>query len=433
MEQGGGLDDTDILASILPADAKIPDAHRAIIAAQANALLREKGAGAGEGGRSRLLVTLGRRLRKTCHADAYLALLDAVPSILAEDPPQALDRAIILNRLGEADPLHGALASDSLDLDISRLPRLLGLRHRHRIATDVALIERLFGRVRPSLPAMMRNFPVARWNTGEAEAMARALYALVQPADMGEGDYIERFIRGIGARLLYMSLGNRVEAPLKPLQRDVRRRVTGFDPAPVTAAAAAGRSIMGVTAHAGVASAQTRNLRELAPELPSLIVGNSPIYRDENTDSMGLAVRDLTTGDLLRTIRALRRKPYRIYLLPDGQAGGARRTVSVLGRDVSIAATAGVFAWQARADTFFLDTRWHGLGRIEVRLARGPQPGRAHDRADFIARFDAFYAARLERIVTGPPENIATTRGGIWHQLLWPQSETAPPADDDPY
>ncbi len=411
------LSDPELLDAIMPPGVTLPEQHRRVLAPAVAGCARHLGRIPGRPGKARILRTAARSVRRGGEKEAYLALLDAAPSIVADDPAERMVRIEMLEKLGRSEDVRAALRSDQGIEDPVLVPQLLALRQRHKIRTDAAFVSSLFGPVRPTFAEMLRHLPVERWKTGALEADARALHALAKPAAIPEEEYVDRLVWGHCAAYLHHALSMPVSPGLRPLSRSIARHtVARFDAAVLRPAVAEGRSIVAIGVHGGIPNARQKYLRGLYPGLPSYSVGTKGLHGNGGGNRKAMVVRASPT-DFLKLIREIREKPHGIALLPDGPAG-AQTTISLFGRDVTMGSGASAIAWHGRADVYFIETVWRADGRLELMVTRGPAPGDHDDRKTYAAALEAFYAERLRMIVAERPENIGTMGGGIWPQLL---------------
>lgn len=210
--------------------------------------------------------------------------------------------------------------------------------------------------------------------------------------------------------------GRRDHARIRALGDQIAGLLDLPDTNPMAEAAASGRSVALMSAHAG--------LPTLAPSviwptgLP--LIGISASAPTDLTDPVikTVGARGNFNLDMVRAVKILRRDPHVIEILPDGGFGGVPVMQELLGRQIPLGPGAEMMVWQGRAATFFFSTHWRD-GRIAIRLQAGPVAEGGDDaaRAAFRADFYGFYMARLQEIVLGPPEDMAPG-GGFWPALV---------------
>ncbi|QEW23971.1 Vi polysaccharide export protein VexE (plasmid) [Marinibacterium anthonyi] len=186
------------------------------------------------------------------------------------------------------------------------------------------------------------------------------------------------------------------------------------DPNPLVAAAKAGKSIVLVSAHAGLTVVAPWIMLDAG--LPLIgISAKSPTDLTHPREKT-LGTHGNFQADFLKAVKILRREPHLVQLLPDGGFGGASLTHRFRGRDLALGQGAAMMAWQGQAAVFFFGTRWRDDGRMEIYVETGPVAEKGGDRAAFDTAFYDFYLGCLDAIVMGPPENMAPG-GGFWRCL----------------
>ncbi|WP_118134653.1 hypothetical protein [Oceanicella sp. SM1341] len=95
-----------------------------------------------------------------------------------------------------------------------------------------------------------------------------------------------------------------------------------------------------------------------------------------------------------------------MLMAPDGHWGDSRLSISVLGRTLDIGEGAAFLSYESGCFNAFL-TYVYDAGVFVPRLVEGPQKQPGEKYRAYRDRWAQFYAAQIERIFTGRPENIA--------------------------
>ena len=205
------------------------------------------------------------------------------------------------------------------------------------------------------------------------------------------------------------------DAAVRALAGQLRDLVVKPDPNPMVEAARAGRSIVLVSAHAGLPVVAPWIMTDTG--LPLIgISAKSPTNLTHPTEKT-LGTHGNFQADFLKAVKILRRDPHLVQLLPDGGFGGATSLHRLRGREIPLGQGAATMAWQGRAAVFFFGTRWRADGRLEIYVRPGPVAEAGGDRAAFDAAFHGFYLGCLEDIVAGPARDMAPG-GGFWRHLV---------------
>ncbi|MGV6848832.1 MAG: hypothetical protein ACWA5A_10735 [Marinibacterium sp.] len=209
--------------------------------------------------------------------------------------------------------------------------------------------------------------------------------------------------------------GPRDHARIRALADQIGDLMDLPDTNPMAEAAAKGRSVALMSAHAGLPTLAPAVIWPTGLPLIGISASAPTDLADPVIKTVG--ARGNFNLDMVRAVKILRREPHVIEILPDGGFGGVPVMQDLLGRQIPLGPGAEMMVWQGRAATFFFSTHWRD-GRIAIRLQPGPVANGGDDaaRAAFRAEFYGFYMARLKEIVLGPPENMAPG-GGFWPHL----------------
>uniref|UniRef100_A4WY52 Uncharacterized protein n=2 Tax=Cereibacter TaxID=1653176 RepID=A4WY52_CERS5 len=207
--------------------------------------------------------------------------------------------------------------------------------------------------------------------------------------------------------------------PLSPLEwthmalhAELQRRILPPDPAPLLSCIAEGRSAVIVQAHAGVSTAHQLGLPLGEVGLSHISRNAAPASRPQDfhlaTGAPGAAI------EFTKLARMMKKTPRIVRIFPDGGMG-EKTEVSVLGKPVPIGRGAAHLAWLGRSAVFYCGSH-RKEGTFGFSLVPGPVAADYADAASFERAFNAFYAARLEEIVQGPPDEMMVG-GGFWPHL----------------
>jgi hypothetical protein len=183
----------------------------------------------------------------------------------------------------------------------------------------------------------------------------------------------------------------------------------------LTAACAAGRSVVVVHAHAGLIFVGNLGLRDLPFPVASVSQRDNPVSALRPQDTHLATTAPGAALAFAKLAKAMKAAPRIVRIFPDG-AHGDQVPIPVLGKPVPIGRGAAFLAWQGKADVVFIATRWVGR-QVEFTLDPGPRAIDHASGAGFEAAFNRFYAGCLERIALGAPEDMVPN-GGFWPHLI---------------
>lgn len=204
------------------------------------------------------------------------------------------------------------------------------------------------------------------------------------------------------------------DAAVRALAGQLKALMVPPDPNPLVAAARAGKSIVLVSAHAGLTVVAPWIMTETGLPLLGISAKSPTNLTDPKEKTLG--THGNFQADFLKAVKILRREPHLVQLMPDGGLGGASATHLFRGRELALGQGAVTMAWQGQAAVFFFNTRWRDDGRMEIYVETGPVAEKGGDRAAFDRAFHDFYLGCLDAIVMGPPEDMAPG-GGFWRCL----------------
>lgn len=208
------------------------------------------------------------------------------------------------------------------------------------------------------------------------------------------------------------ALRTALEGKLLELQQAINATVTGIDLGLMAEHIDAGRSVLIAQAHAGHLHSGALRLPSPFPySLVANVVGPATRPQDFNLSPLS---PNATMG-FAKLAKLMRKSPRVVRIFPDGAAGEGM-TISVLGHPVRIGRGAATLAYLGKAATYFVTSHWTGSG-FSFSLQVGPLGSDYADLETFEQAFGEFYARCLERIVLGPPEDIAPVPNRFWTSL----------------
>lgn len=181
----------------------------------------------------------------------------------------------------------------------------------------------------------------------------------------------------------------------------------------LTQAAAAGRSVLLSTAHAGFSDLESPLFNRI--DLPRVVIAANANTSLKAGRRITLGTRGNFQTDFLKLVKIVKKAPHQIRIFPDGGKGGDLQEVDLLGCKIRLRPGAATLAWHSRAATFFTGARVEG-SEIRIYLREGPVADKEMGREAFDQAFYAFYINCLKEIVLGDPENMVGL-GGFWPYL----------------
>ena len=302
------------------------------------------------------------------------------------------------------------------------------VRLRNGVGPNVADYERNWGPIRSSLDAALSDLRTEEAQTDELERQAHALMVVRKERVLTKDEFIAKLAWGrvAGDYLLFLlrfrtgwlvwrktqSQSSEVKQ-IMALADEAKRMFQPGDMGEIHRRRDEGRSILFAEKHAGCTIFRQQFLNKVG--LPdTLVAANSPTTFDLN-GRIAVGLRGDFRKDFMKLVKIVKRNQRMIRIFPDGPAGEQRET-PFLDTTVPIGMGGEMLAWQSNAAVFSTGSTWRD-GRLSMTVAAGPVVDRNADREDFEEAFYAFYAAELEKIALGPPEDVAN-RGGIWRDLV---------------
>lgn len=386
-------------------------------------------------------------------ADRQRLLAEAGRILLAE--PARLAEAIHLTRTADPDladtaPLaHVRLValwrSGDRDGTIAEADRVLALPHHSPRERQIMRASLISWRIEDSLPARMEFLadywpdlqsavkdPYETLMREEGDFVTNGFQQKIVHA-LGHGDdadFLRRLVWGFEwhRRILFTRLlALRILQETQPDRRSMTEQAVldlfaklksifrHPDLSALTAACAAGRSVLVVQAHAGLITLADYGLRSLPFPVTSVSMSHSPVPANRPEDTHLATSAPDAALEFAKLGKAMKKSARIVSLFPDGPYG-EQTQIQVLGRSVPIGRGGSFLAWHGKADVFFVGTRWNGP---EVNFTVDPGP-RAVDHADrdgFETAYNRFYAQCLERVLQGPPEDMVP-KAGFWPRFV---------------
>jgi hypothetical protein len=186
-------------------------------------------------------------------------------------------------------------------------------------------------------------------------------------------------------------------------------RIDFIDPADILSDIAEGRSVVLADLHAGMMTVQSYGMPfgSVPMSVVSMYPGRVSRPQDFHMGVSGNSVQ----RDLAKLVKLMRKDPRVVRIFPDG-GFGEKSTLDVLGRRVEIGKGGASISWTGRAVVYSGRSVWNGE-RFAMELHRGPSSADYTSFEDFEAAFNSFYAARIDAVLRGAPEDMAPT-AGFW-------------------
>lgn len=302
------------------------------------------------------------------------------------------------------------------------------VRLRNGVGPNVADYVRNWGPIRSSFDAALADLRIESAKTVELARQAHALMVVRQERVLSKDEFIAKLAWGrvAGDFLLFLSrfntgwlLWRKAESQssdvkqIMALAEEAKRMFAPGDMSAIHRRRDEGRSILFAEKHAGCTTFRQQFLNKVG--LPdTLVAANSPT-RFDLSGKIAVGLRGDFRKDFMKLVKIVKRNQRLIRIFPDGPAGEQRET-PFLGTTVPIGLGGEMLAWQSNAAVFSTGSTWRG-GRLSMTVAEGPVVDRDADREVFEEAFYSFYAAELEKVALGPPEDVAN-KGGIWRDLV---------------
>lgn len=223
------------------------------------------------------------------------------------------------------------------------------------------------------------------------------------------------FVRRLPRLIHAKPVAQRTAVEMKVLALDaaIKEKMHAPDPAPLLAHIQAGRSVMIAQAHAGLSGMHDLGLP--LGEIPYSLIANA-VAPNRRPEDLNLAAGGPNVAmEFAKLAKLMKKTPRIVRIFPDG-GQGEKMEILVCGRKAKIGRGAASLAYLGKAATFFCQSHWNGSG-FTFSLTPGPIAADYTQKEDFENNFNAFYAACFERIVQGPPEDMAPD-SSFWHFLI---------------
>lgn len=389
-------------------------------------------------------VALVRGLMKNLYSARHVAEVVFVGEVcraeVLQSPVSYRQLGKMLRSLTRMDELK-ALAS--ADLGPSPAPEMVNAQYQLRlnngVGPTVADYEREWGPVPGSLEMALADLRTEAAFTDDLDQLCHALMVARKERVLSKQEMLAKLAwgRAAGDFLFFLSRfrsamtrkGKNVtlsaaQKQIVALADEAERMFGAADLSAMHQRRDEGRSVLIAEKHAGSTAFNRRVL--LSVGLPdTLIAGNSPTKLD--TDGpIRLGLRGDFRKDFMKLVKIVKKQQRMIRIFPDGPAG-ERWEMPFMGTKVSFGLGGPMLAWHSNAAVFTSGSTWRG-GRLSMTISEGPVVDRSGpdggDREAFDQAFYTFYAAELEKVAMGPPEDIVC-RGGIWGELVSAYANTS--------
>ena len=417
------LDDPDLLFSRTPDGVDGAAIHKALCEAAREIGL--DGSNPAPGSRHRVFGTAGRALLEQRAYPSVLHLAEIAE--FAKTPPMVHLRLIANWRSGAVEAMLDEASEILGDTSSSAALRQLVrdfLRRQNIERRIEPRIEHLADFV-PDIEAAMKDPFLSAPSTGPFPlvSLVASRIARLNGVDPEDQEFKDRICWGLGVHrqmVFLRRLSGQLNAKPQASRTDQERTALEVlmrlnhalvppDRKLMLADIEDGQSVLLVHAHAGMSTVSNIGLPlgDFAHSMVSSVAGKAQRKQDFNVAASDPNV----TMEFTKLAKAMKKSPRTVRIFPDGEHGEMMNG-AVCGRDIDIGRGAALLAHVGKAAVYFCGSHWTGR-TFEFYLTPGPKGDAYRTKAAFEAAFTEFYCSCLEKIVLGPPEDMAPN-GGFW-------------------